>query len=53
VRGATKEAGNMAEPEKRRTITLQLMVSTLAMTNALSKLLIEKGLVLTTSSSTN
>jgi hypothetical protein len=36
----------MAEPEKRPTITLQeLMVSTLAMTDALSKLLIEKGII--------
>jgi hypothetical protein len=33
----------MAEPENRPTITLkELMVSTLAMTDALSKLLIEK-----------
>lgn len=36
----------MAEPEKRPTITLQdLMVSTLAMADALSKLLIEKGAI--------
>jgi hypothetical protein len=36
----------MAQPENRSTITLQeLMVSTLAMTDALSKLLIEKGLI--------
>jgi hypothetical protein len=34
----------MAEPEKRATITLEeLMVSTLAMANALTKLLIKKG----------
>jgi hypothetical protein len=36
----------MAERENRPTITLeQLMVSTLAMTDALSKLLIEKGII--------
>jgi hypothetical protein len=36
----------MAEPEKRATITLQeLMVSTLSMTDALSKLLIEKSII--------
>jgi hypothetical protein len=36
----------MAEPENRPTITLQeLMVSTLAMTDALSKLLSEKGVI--------
>jgi hypothetical protein len=36
----------MAERENRPTITLQeLMVSTLAMTDALSKLLIEKGVI--------
>jgi hypothetical protein len=36
----------MAEPENRATITLhELLVSTLAMTDALSKLLIEKGII--------
>jgi hypothetical protein len=36
----------MAEPENRTKVTLEeLMVSTLAMTDALSKLLIEKGVI--------
>jgi hypothetical protein len=36
----------MAEPEDRAKVTLkELMVSTLAMTDALSKLLIEKGII--------
>jgi hypothetical protein len=36
----------MAEVEKDKTVTLQeLMVSTLAMTDALAKLLIEKGVI--------
>jgi hypothetical protein len=36
----------MAEPEDRVKVTLQeLMVGTLAMTDALSKLLIEKGII--------
>lgn len=36
----------MADPDKRATITLQeLMVSTLATTDALSKLLIDRGVI--------
>jgi hypothetical protein len=36
----------MAEPKQQMTVTLtELMVSTLAMTDALSKLLIEKGII--------
>ena len=36
----------MAELDKQGTVTLQeLMISTLAMTDALAKLLIEKGLI--------
>jgi hypothetical protein len=36
----------MAEPETRAKVTLQeLMVATLSMTDALSKLLIEKGII--------
>jgi hypothetical protein len=36
----------LAEPENRVKVTLEeLMVSTLAMTDALSKLLIEKGVI--------
>jgi hypothetical protein len=36
----------MAEPEKKVTVRLtELMVSTLAMTDALSKLLTEKGII--------
>jgi hypothetical protein len=38
--------GTMAEPETRAKATLQeLMVVTLSMTDALSKLLIEKGII--------
>jgi len=36
----------MADDDKQKTVTLEeLMVSTLAMTDALAKLLIEKGLI--------
>ena len=36
----------MAEPEKGKPVSLdELMVSTLAMTDALAKLLIEKGII--------
>lgn len=36
----------MAAPDEQQKVTLQeLMVSTLAMTNALAKLLIEKGVI--------
>ena len=41
-----REGATMAEPKNRVKVTLEeLMVSTLAMTDALSKLLIEKGMI--------
>jgi hypothetical protein len=44
--GTTTQGGTTAEPENRAKVTLQeLMVVTLSMTDALSKLLIEKGVI--------